>query len=326
MTFKLNSIAIVGVLCLAGIEAQAELVAQWTMDDNGANTTVLEAVAANNGTFQDAAGDPNTAAHAAVGIIDGALEFDGVDDYVTTGFAGVNGTDARSVSLWIKGTSGDQDGNPYLVAWGEKESFTKGAAWRIRLNDNGDGIWGARIETNSSGFNGAVNVLDDQWNNIIVTWDGVMDTSIYINGVSDTTSDDLEVNTGPGASTAGDVWIGSAERFDTTGEGGAFDQDGRRFKGLIDDVRIYNTALTQDEIDELQVGSGVAGDFDGDLDVDGADFLEWQRDLGDATNLGLWESSYGTPAPAVAAFAAVPEPSSLLLVGVMALMAISKRL
>jgi len=75
------------------------------------------------------------------------------------------------------------------------------------------------------------------------------------------------------------------------------------------------------------IAAGLDGDFDGDLDVDGADFLEWQRnlDLGDATNLGLWESNYGTPTPAVGAVTAVPEPSSLLLAGAMAMLVLSRR-
>ena len=61
----------------------------------------------------------------------------------------------------------------------------------------------------------------------------------------------------------------------------------------------------------------IPGDFDGDGDADGADFLVWQRDLGDAPNLTLWEGNYGAPA-AQAAVAAVPEPSTaslLLLLG-----------
>ncbi len=73
------------------------------------------------------------------------------------------------------------------------------------------------------------------------------------------------------------------------------------------------------------IAVGTDGDFDGDSDVDGADFLEWQRNLGDATNLGLWESNYGTPAPAIAAAAAVPEPASLLLAGAMAMLVLSRR-
>ncbi len=77
--------------------------------------------------------------------------------------------------------------------------------------------------------------------------------------------------------------------------------------------------------DVAPIAVGIDGDFDGDSDVDGADFLEWQRNLGDATNLGLWESNFGTPAPAIGAVAAVPEPSSLLLAGVMAIIAVSRR-
>ncbi len=61
--------------------------------------------------------------------------------------------------------------------------------------------------------------------------------------------------------------------------------------------------------------AGPDGDFDGDLDVDGADFLEWQRTLGDAASLALWEANFGTTASSTAASATgVPEPSSLLLV------------
>jgi len=59
------------------------------------------------------------------------------------------------------------------------------------------------------------------------------------------------------------------------------------------------------------------GDFDGDLDVDGADFLLWQRggspDSLSATDLALWEADYGG-VPAVAAAQAVPEPASWMLI------------
>ena len=71
-------------------------------------------------------------------------------------------------------------------------------------------------------------------------------------------------------------------------------------------------------------------DFDGDGDVDGADFLTWQRGVGttsgatleegDATGEGaidgddlvVWEGQFGVP-PAVVASAPVPEPSGILL-------------
>jgi hypothetical protein len=70
-------------------------------------------------------------------------------------------------------------------------------------------------------------------------------------------------------------------------------------------------------------------DFDNDGDVDGNDFLIWQRGLGPGSNatgdanddgdvdqadLAIWESRFGTVA--VAAAAGVPEPSALVLAGV----------
>ncbi len=80
-------------------------------------------------------------------------------------------------------------------------------------------------------------------------------------------------------------------------------------------------------IDDISIApfvAGVDGDFDGDLDVDGADFLKWQRELGDAANLALWEGNFGTTAAAAAA-ASVPEPASWILVCTMAMATIRLR-
>ncbi|MEQ8839068.1 MAG: hypothetical protein RID07_19840 [Lacipirellulaceae bacterium] len=62
----------------------------------------------------------------------------------------------------------------------------------------------------------------------------------------------------------------------------------------------------------LTVVSGLAGDFDLDGDVNGSDFLQWQRDtsIGD---LADWQADYGLGLPSAAtAITAVPEPTSLL--------------
>lgn len=64
----------------------------------------------------------------------------------------------------------------------------------------------------------------------------------------------------------------------------------------------------------LSVGVGLAGDFDFDGDVDGFDFLTWQRDPS-IGSLSDWEANYGTvlPLTLAAASTAVPEPSAILL-------------
>ena len=63
---------------------------------------------------------------------------------------------------------------------------------------------------------------------------------------------------------------------------------------------------------EVSISAGQVGDFDGDLDVDGADFLKWQQDGLSAADLTDWQTHYGTAAP-LTAVDVVPEPSSIAL-------------
>lgn len=58
--------------------------------------------------------------------------------------------------------------------------------------------------------------------------------------------------------------------------------------------------------------TAIAGDFDGDGDVDGDDFLLWQRNPGVGL-LGDWQGNYGTGS-LLAATTSIPEPASALLV------------
>lgn len=59
--------------------------------------------------------------------------------------------------------------------------------------------------------------------------------------------------------------------------------------------------------------SGPDGDFDNDGDVDGSDFLYWQRNLGDPTTLANWQNAYNGSGAPLAGAAAVPEPSTMVL-------------
>jgi len=87
----------------------------------------------------------------------------------------------------------------------------------------------------------------------------------------------------------------------------------------IDEFRTLGIAtLTHGNTFELDfTAPGLAGDFDLDEDVDGADFLRWQRDGLSASDLADWEANFGTAAPLEAASTNVPEPSTglMMLVG-----------
>jgi hypothetical protein len=103
--------------------------------------------------------------------------------------------------------------------------------------------------------------------------------------------------------------------------------------GLLDDVAIWKTALTPENVEWLQQNSlhdiRKAGDFDSDGDVDGADFVAWQTNFpkatdallseGDADGDGevagadfvVWQTNFPfAPGPGTAF---VPEPTALFL-------------
>jgi len=83
-----------------------------------------------------------------------------------------------------------------------------------------------------------------------------------------------------------------------------------------------------------------SADFDGDSDVDGRDFLLWQRGFGSSSGLGdangdsttngddlaIWEQQYGTTESTIPTFEGVPEPSTLMLLSLAVILCYAKRL
>jgi hypothetical protein len=90
----------------------------------------------------------------------------------------------------------------------------------------------------------------------------------------------------------------------------------RSFLGSIDDVRIFDVALSQESIQAL-VAATTPGDFDLDGDVDGRDFLIWQRGQSpspfSSTDLAAWSSNYGEGVSENLSTVEVPEPNSLVV-------------
>lgn len=70
---------------------------------------------------------------------------------------------------------------------------------------------------------------------------------------------------------------------------------------------------------ELLTPQSVAGDFDGNSNVDGGDYLMWQRgevtSPPSASDLADWDQNYGSSFTLSAFSASVPEPTSRLLIG-----------
>ena len=93
------------------------------------------------------------------------------------------------------------------------------------------------------------------------------------------------------------------------------------FAGLPDGSRVNTTGVSgsfvvnydyaNDRVTLSNFLAGIAGDFDGDGDVDGHDFLIWQRNPS-VGNLSDWQMNYGANA-LNAASTTVPEPGTMVL-------------
>ncbi|WP_396591622.1 LamG-like jellyroll fold domain-containing protein [Allomuricauda sp. R78024] len=153
----------------------------------------------------------------------GSYVFTGSNALTVPGYTGINGAGSRSVALWVKTTHGSTSA---LVHWGNTGTFS-----RSSFKYQSSGV--IRFEYQGGGHNGNTTVNDGEWHHVAYTYDG--DTiKLYVDGVEDFTISGITVlNTGNTGET--DINIGSQ-------------LGGSIFQGAIDDVRIFDTVLTSDEV------------------------------------------------------------------------------
>jgi len=160
-----------------------------------------------------------------------AISFDGVNDYVDCGNdVSLNPTTALTMAAWIKST-GNAESDARIVA-----KRARDAAYEMMLI-TATGRIQIYIKTPLGGtsVNSISSVNDGEWHFIAVTRDEAV-VKIYIDGMLDVTSN---CDTGSVANKS-NLYIG---RY----PGGAI----RYFNGIIDDVRIWNRALSAQEVQDL---------------------------------------------------------------------------
>ncbi|MCH9021671.1 MAG: lamin tail domain-containing protein [Planctomycetes bacterium] len=174
------------------------------------------------------------------GINDGALLFDGVNDYVeidSPAYQGVTGSASRTVSAWIKTSFA---GNQHIISWGTAET---GKMWLLMIDSNNNHA--LRMVVFGGTVIGSTPIADGAWHHVaaVLNDDGSADVSevqLYVDGNLETIS---SVTAQPiDTSSVANVRIG------TLADGSP------HFNGLIDDVRIYSRALNQTELGKLGGG------------------------------------------------------------------------
>ena len=216
-----------------------------------------------DGNAKDASGNGNDGSlqgpsYNANGVHGGCYSFDGIDDVINLDYmdSQLVGLTSFSFTAWIKPAASTAINNRAIFS-----TTTDGNAnieiYR-RFDDMPDGTAESMVYSlKTSGVDGwpAVdfgNTPANQWSHMACVWDG-QKVNVYIDGVKTTAEFDC---------TGSLVRQGTQQR---AGIGGRIDEDGWMgdFYGLIDDVRIYGTALTPTQIETLYSGTANDTDLDG---------------------------------------------------------------
>ena len=175
------------------------------------------------------------------GISGEALQLDGESFAQLMDYKGIGGNDARTVSLWVK-TAVNQANGTFFIGWGDTGL---GARVRYDLGLQSGTAGQLRNEFNAGAATSATGapITDDVWHHIAVTYDGNRNVAFYLDGDPYGTA---ALTWDLATLLTEDVVIGTGIREAT--EWGAL---ARWTEGLIDDVQIYNTALSQADIEWL---------------------------------------------------------------------------
>ncbi len=205
----------------------------WWKFDEAQGSTAADSFGQNNGIIHGATWTAGK-------IGNYALDFDGEDDYVNideSGSLDISGNEI-TIAAWIKAKRIDKR---QVIA-----AKTAGGdnTWLVEINpvDFDNGKLNFFLNTGDGGTNVGSRspIAVDTWCHIVFVYNGT-ERIIYINGQVDTseaTSGDISTNDQP---VRIGTW-GSLSRF---------------FNGIIDDVRIYNYALSKEEVAAVYGGEEI---------------------------------------------------------------------
>lgn len=181
-----------------------------------------------------------------------AARFDGKQIFAESAFKGIAGDSPRTVAFWAKVPSDLRRQEAFaMVSWGKWAHDDPGAVWQISVNPfSEDGPVGRlRVGVHGGMAIGSTDLRNDRWHHVAVVLypsenpefgqhvllfvDGVLDpVSRRILGVIDTNT--KEASHG--------VWLGQNINIDSKN---------RFFRGALDEVYIFDAALSQEDIRAL---------------------------------------------------------------------------
>jgi CD109 antigen len=216
--------------------AEAGLLGHWKLDEASGNTAADSSGNGNDGTLN---GEPVW--QPAGGKVDGALEFDGLNDYVSTGFVLNPASGPFSAFAWVKG------GGPKQAIISQTDEAGFGTTW-LCVDPNG------KLTTSLTDGGRMTPLLapetiitDGVWHRVGIVWDGSR-RYLYADGTEVAKDTDT---LGRLYASDGGLYFGSGKAL----------AEANFWCGSLDDIRIYDHALSVSEIEHLaKGGAGVSSD------------------------------------------------------------------
>jgi len=196
-----------------------------------------------NGNANDESGNDNNGVAEGVTLsvdrfnnINSAYNFDGQNDYIKV----PNGTllnfnkGSFTISVWIKVDDTIKETDIYHII-DKRKGDGAGTGYDLYLNSYSANIALQGCDPNLD-MSSSKNLNDSLWHNIVIVYDKANSSSIiFIDNKNDVQNKTIDCD----ITNEGNLYIGC--RFNTAGY----------FKGVIDDIRIYNRPLSDLEVQEL---------------------------------------------------------------------------
>ena len=219
-------VGLIGISGMAHADLNNGLVAHYPFNGNSND----ESANGNHGTVYGA-----TLTEDRFGVTNSAYEFDG-DDYIEVLDAPLlNITEKITISVWVKASTPSE---AYARMVSKCQSGVGNRQYNLALDETGS-LARTVVDTETSPTIDIIgqNIIDNNWHNIVMTFDSDKAIKLYV----DTNLQDIvTVNSGLVSRSSNLVFGGIAHT----------PQD-QSFRGTIDDIRIYNRALCEEEIFEL---------------------------------------------------------------------------
>ena len=207
------------------------LIGWWKLDETLLITASDSSGNGNDGTLVLM----NPAQDWVTGKVGGALDFDGLNDYVNCqNSESLQLTDALTIAGWVKANSWGSGSNVSIIA---RKGEGNPNNYQLAIADGRATLY--LDDSDSNGFRGDTVLNTGQWYHVAGTWDGAQ-VRIYLNGILDNDPPDTyswTLNTD-----TRNLYIGGRSGTDL-------------LNGTLDDVRIYNRALSPEEVAEVSGGA-----------------------------------------------------------------------